>query len=123
MTDITCADIADCVVKEMRARNSVARPGIKYMQCDARDMQCFSDASFDIVFDKSTMDALKCAGRSSTRSCSTEVHRVLKDGGLYLCVSFTDPDQMVSCIEDTLYSGCDWQIQVLSCESQVNATG
>ena len=77
--DITCTDIEASVVDTMRLQNAGVRPGIKYAQCNACDMHEFTDRSWDIIFDKSTMDALGCAGRDSTSRCSSEVHRVLED--------------------------------------------
>lgn len=35
---------------------------------DAMDLSVFEDESFDVVFDKSTLDALKCRGAEATSS-------------------------------------------------------
>ena len=37
---------------------------------DAMDLSVFADESFDVVFDKSTLDALKCRGAEATSSSS-----------------------------------------------------
>jgi ubiquinone/menaquinone biosynthesis C-methylase UbiE len=117
--DITCTDIEPSVIGTMRQRNAQLRPGIKYMENDACQMRSFADKSFEIIFDKSTMDALLCAGRGACRRASAEIHRVLKDSGLYLCVSLTHPEQMKSAIEDTGHYSVSrqWRVQILSCQS------
>lgn len=117
-TNITCADIVPEVLDTMRKRNAEERPGIKYALVDARDMSQFADASFAVVFDKSTMDAIKCANRESTTRMSAEVHRVLKDDGVYLCVSFHPPEDVQENIEDTGMTTRKWSVRVLVCENE-----
>ena len=48
---------------------------------DARELSMFPDGSFDVVFDKSTLDALKCAGQDSTSRMSSEIYRILSSDG------------------------------------------
>jgi len=116
--DVTCTDIDAGVIEEMRKFNQDLRPQMKYMQSDVRKMRGIPSKSFDIVVDKSTMDALLCAGKAMTTRASGEIHRILKDAGLYLCISFAHPDQMVEAIAWTGQASCQWQIQVLSCEPE-----
>ena len=49
---------------------------------DARELSLFPDGSFDVVFDKSTLDALKCAGQDATSQMSSEIHRILSSDGV-----------------------------------------
>ncbi|CAE7208300.1 EEF1AKNMT, partial [Symbiodinium pilosum] len=91
--DITGVDIVPEVLDTMRQLNASKRPGIKYQLADARELSMFSDNSFDVVFDKSTLDALKCAGPDSTSMMSSEIHRVLSSDGVYLCVSLNTPEE------------------------------
>lgn len=58
----------------MRRSNAALRPRIRYLQNDACDMRNIADKSFDIIFDKSVMDALICNGKPVTSRCSSEVH-------------------------------------------------
>jgi len=120
LDEITSTDIEPSVVEMMRQQNADLRPGIKYTQADVCRMRQFANKSFEIIFDKSTMDALTCAGRKATRHASSEIHRVLKDSGLYLCVSLSHPEQMKRAIEDTgkFYPARQWRVQVLSCKSE-----
>jgi len=101
-------------VELMRQRNAAKRPGIKYLQADACSMSQFADGSFDIVFDKSTMDCLKCVGKAATTRCSSEIHRVLKDTGLYLCVSFHSPQEFKPVIEKTGSMRQYWDVTALT---------
>lgn len=117
--DITCADIDQCVIDTMRVQNAATRPGIKYIQCDARNMRSLGAGSFDIIFDKSTMDALLCSGKEATRECSFNVHRLLSDTGLYLCVSFGHPDRMKIAIKETGDARRQWKVaEVLTCYAE-----
>jgi len=111
--DITCADVEHNVVEMMRQKNALVRPGIKYMQSDACNMLGIDDRSYDIIVDKGTMDALICAGKRTVSRCSAEIHRVLKDAGLYLCISLNAPEQMQSAIANT-GSHRLWRIEVLT---------
>jgi ubiquinone/menaquinone biosynthesis C-methylase UbiE len=115
--DITSTDVDAGVVDTMRQRNGTLRPRLRYMQTDACDMHNILDKSFDIVIDKSVMDALICAGKSVVSRCSREVHRVLTDSGLYLCVSLNDPEQMRVAITRTGCPSRQWQVKVLSCDN------
>merc|ERR1712151_1429843 len=99
----------------MRMHNATLRPGIRYMQLDARDMK-LPDKSFDIVIDKSTIDALSCAGWKSVSRYSSEVHRVLKDCGIFLCVSLHKPKEIKSRIEETGKNGHQWRVKVLEAD-------
>lgn len=112
--DITCTDIEPSVVETMRQRNAISRPEIKYLVCDARDMHPFADQSFDIIFEKGAMDALKCAGRAAASRCSSEIHRVLKDTGLYICVSLQEPEAVMHAIRQTGCVSRQWHVQPLT---------
>eukprot|EP00435_Cladocopium_sp_Y103_P012536 s3873_g3.t1 len=79
--DITGVDIVEPVLETMRQRN-VDRPGMTYLWADAMDLSVFADESFDVVFDKSTLDALKCRGAEATSSSSAwQLDATLSFGG------------------------------------------
>eukprot|EP00930_Biecheleria_cincta_P054816 TRINITY_DN41215_c0_g1_i1.p1 TRINITY_DN41215_c0_g1~~TRINITY_DN41215_c0_g1_i1.p1 ORF type:complete len:319 (-),score=44.38 TRINITY_DN41215_c0_g1_i1:56-1012(-) len=118
--DITCTDIEPSVIETMRRRNAQARPDIKYSVCDARNMHMFADGSFDIIFEKGTLDALKCAGRVATSQCSSEIHRVLKNTGLYICVSLQECETTVRAIRDTGCVSRQWSVQTLAHKTEAD---
>ncbi|CAL1151990.1 unnamed protein product [Cladocopium goreaui] len=114
--DITGVDIVEPVLETMRQRN-VDRPGMTYLWADAMDLSVFEDESFDVVFDKSTLDALKCRGAEATSSMSSEVHRVLRRDGVYLCISLNPPEDAQPAIEGTA-CGRKWDVEVMVCENE-----
>jgi EEF1A lysine methyltransferase 4 len=61
---------------------------------DALDMNQFRDESYDIVIEKSTLDAILCGDKSFLNAAKMlkEVQRVLKTGGLYIIISYGSPD-------------------------------
>ena len=86
-TDITSTDISPAAISCQRARH----PGIAWMVDDCTSMK-FQGQNFDCVIDKGTADAMLFRSKSHER-CSRvcgmfrEVCRVLKNGGVYICVS------------------------------------
>ena len=57
-------------------------------------MNQFRDESYDIVIEKSTLDAILCGDKSFLNAAKMlkEVQRVLKTGGLYIIISYGSPD-------------------------------
>ena len=56
------------------------------------DMKEFSTGTFNVVFDKGTLDSVLCGDDSvnDVTKMLSEVYRVLAPGGKYICVSFGD---------------------------------
>lgn len=54
-------------------------PNVEYMLCDAQDLSCFSDRTFDLVFSSNMLEHIPDVGR-----CLRECKRVLTDDGLML---------------------------------------
>jgi len=56
---------------------------------DSTSMPQYGDGTFDVVFDKGCLDALRCCHRSEglVTAMLKEVYRVLPPGGIYLCVT------------------------------------
>ncbi|CEO95425.1 Methyltransferase type 11 domain-containing protein [Plasmodiophora brassicae] len=66
---------------------------MKYLTMDVRDLK-FDDETFDVCLDKGTLDCFAC-GEDAATEVSTmlkEVNRVLKPGGVYICISFGTPN-------------------------------
>ncbi|KAK0648098.1 S-adenosyl-L-methionine-dependent methyltransferase [Cercophora newfieldiana] len=95
-----CVDFSSIVVKLMKERH--AGYGIEWRWMDVRDMKTLEDASVDVAFDKGTLDAMIHGSpwsppkevKDNTSAYLREVHRVLKNGGQFLCVTFRQPHFM-----------------------------
>jgi ubiquinone/menaquinone biosynthesis C-methylase UbiE len=63
---------------------------------DVRDLQ-YEDNTFDVIIDKSTMDALLCGDQSflNVSIMTKEVQRVLKKDGAYIIISYGQPENRV----------------------------
>ncbi|KAM5239017.1 eEF1A lysine and N-terminal methyltransferase isoform 2-T2 [Ctenodactylus gundi] len=55
--DIVNIDISEVVIKQMRERNATRRPQMSFLKMDMTQME-FPDASFQVVLDKGTLDAV-----------------------------------------------------------------
>jgi ubiquinone/menaquinone biosynthesis C-methylase UbiE len=99
-------DICENVIEFMKQRNAER----KEMTCkfililvhkmDVRDLK-FNDNTFDLAVDKSTIDALLCGDSSflNVAIMTKEVQRVLKTGGIYMIISYGQPENRVFHLE------------------------
>ncbi|GAB1313469.1 hypothetical protein MFIFM68171_03679 [Madurella fahalii] len=96
-----CVDFSSAVVSLMSDRHAEIE-GIEWRLMDVRDMQGVDDASVDLAFDKGTLDAMIHGSpwsppqevKDNTGAYLREVHRVLKDDGRFLYVTFRQPHFM-----------------------------
>jgi ubiquinone/menaquinone biosynthesis C-methylase UbiE len=67
---------------------------------DVRDLS-YDDETFDLIIDKSTMDALLCGDQSflNVAIMTKEVQRVLKTGGIYMIISYGQPENRIPHLE------------------------
>ncbi|NIG58017.1 methyltransferase-like protein 13 [Pontoporia blainvillei] len=88
--DIVNIDISEVVIKQMKERNASRRPQMSFLKMDMTQME-FPDASFQVVLDKGTLDAVLTDEEEKTLQqvdrMLAEVGRVLQVGGRYLCIS------------------------------------
>lgn len=79
----------------MKLRN-IKRDLMTWRVMDALALN-FDDASFDVVIDKSTLDAILCGDMSfyKTAILLKESQRVMRVDGLYLCISYGSPENRV----------------------------
>lgn len=90
--NITAVDISQTAISMMQERNADRRPGIRWVVGNAFDLD-FEAGTFDLVIDKSTMDALSCEDGKANQNMvklTSEVARVLRPGGAYLVFSATE---------------------------------
>lgn len=89
---ITNIDIADNVIDQMKIRNA-KRAKMIWQRMDVRRMT-FSSNTFNLILDKSTIDALLCGDQAAydVAKMLKEVQRVLKLGGYYMIISYGAPE-------------------------------
>lgn len=89
-TNLYNIDISDTVIKQMVAKNHLKRPDMTFVVMDTTALTYEND-SFDCILDKGTLDAIFTDESSETllkvRKMFSEVSRVLKVGGRYICIS------------------------------------
>ncbi|KAJ4300369.1 hypothetical protein N0V88_003043 [Collariella sp. IMI 366227] len=96
-----CADFSSAVVELMKDCHA-GTEGIEWRLMDVRDMKGLDDSSVDVAFDKGTFDAMIYGSpwsppqevRDNTSAYLRQVHRVLKDSGRFLYVTFRQPHFM-----------------------------
>ena len=101
-----CVDFSPRVVEMMSDRHK-NRPGIEWRKMDVRNMDGIADRSVDIAFDKGTFDAMIHGSpwsppddvRENTGKYLREIHRILKDDGIFLYVTFRQPHFMRSLLD------------------------
>ena len=111
-TNIYNIDICPNVISFMKERNK-NKKGMYYQEMDVRDMK-FQSGFFDLVIDKSTIDALLCGNHSfiNVTKMTKEISRVLKVGGVYLIISYGKPENRVFHLERK-HLGFDVQIYTI----------
>ncbi|KAL7124278.1 hypothetical protein ABFS83_14G037900 [Erythranthe nasuta] len=91
-TNITNVDFSKVVISAMLRRNVEQRPAMKWRVMDMTDMQ-FENGTIDAIVDKGGLDALmesELDSRSGILYLS-EVKRLLKAGGKYICLTLAEP--------------------------------
>lgn len=86
-------DISAVVIEQMKKRH-ISRPEMVFSVMDVRKLE-FPANSFDLVVDKSTLDALLCSENNaflSVAQMTREVQRVLKPAGHYVSISYGNPE-------------------------------
>ncbi|OTB18760.1 hypothetical protein K445DRAFT_19366 [Daldinia sp. EC12] len=63
----------------------------KYVVADATQLTCdlSQDQKFDIVVDKSTVDAISCGGTTAFLRMASSVRQCLADGGIWISLSYS----------------------------------
>ncbi|KAM9111226.1 eEF1A lysine and N-terminal methyltransferase isoform 4-T4 [Megaptera novaeangliae] len=78
--DIVNIDISEVVIKQMKERNASRRPQMSFLKMDMTQME-FPDASFQVVLDKGTLDAVLTDEEEKTLQ---QVDRMLAEVGRVL---------------------------------------
>ena len=99
--NIIATDYSNAVVDRMRNKMHDSHPIIAWAVADMTDLRDFGDQSFDVVLDKAAMDAILADGGdtwdppeellSVVEKVVSETQRVLRPGGVYLQLTFSQP--------------------------------
>ena len=102
--DITNIDISFTVIQQMTELFGERCPKMVYKQMDVRDMSEFGECTFDAVIDKGTFDSILCGfdSRPNSLAMLSEVNRVLKPQGVYICITYGTPAQRKKLTESDL---------------------
>ena len=87
--DQVANDVSPSVVAQMAKRVGSACPGLQFAVEDALAMD-HAACTFDAVIDKGTCDAIECAGPAAAIQLHQEVRRVLRPGGVYVLITWSD---------------------------------
>jgi len=88
--NIANIDTSEIVISQMRQRNA-KRADMTWSVMDALHMT-YEDDSFDVIIDKGIVDTFECNDNADLiiSTYLKEVVRVLRPGGIFLCISFND---------------------------------
>ena len=121
-TDMTCVDFSEAPIGFMLRRRG-RREGLNYLRSDLKELPMPS-GTFDCVVDKATLDSCLCGADEaavfrSAQRVLLEVSRVLKPGGLFLCLSHTQAED-----RQLLYSEAfNWEVQVEKVDKEEGVGG
>ncbi|KAH9530898.1 hypothetical protein CY35_19G007900 [Sphagnum magellanicum] len=108
-TSIVNVDFNRRVIAEMLRLHVRARPLMRWLVMDITALQ-FAESSFDVVLDKGSLDALTGEPEeplTAAKSLLSEVKRVLRPGGRYVCVTLAQK-HVIGVLLETLRQG--WEI-------------
>ncbi|CAK9212256.1 unnamed protein product [Sphagnum troendelagicum] len=108
-TSIVNVDFNRRVITEMLRLHVRARPLMRWLVMDITALQ-FAESSFDVVVDKGSLDALTGEPEeplTAAISLLSEVKRVLRPGGQYVCVTLAQK-HVIGVLLETLRQG--WEI-------------
>ena len=89
---IVSTDISPACIKQMAELHKDI-PSLVWSVADVTDMKDYANGDFDTVIDKGTLDAISCSdhAREVIFKMVSEMSRILKSTGSFLCVSFGRP--------------------------------
>lgn len=105
--DITNIDISPLCTKAMVQKYKEKSEALKYIQMDVKTME-FNENSFDAIIDKATFDSvlvtihqIQCGENSTVNAGKmiSQVYRVLKQDGVYIIISYGQPEYRLNYLE------------------------
>lgn len=111
---VVLTDLDVSLISSLREEQGERWPNLKYVFADVRNLPCddFSTSSSDVVIDKGTFDAISCNDeyQADLEDMITSIYRVLKPGGVYLLVSYGEPEARLPWLDGE--PGIDWTVSV-----------
>ena len=106
---VASIDYSETCIRRMAERHA-GNPALKFQTMDMRDLK-FEEASFDFVFDKGALDTVFCSenGAENVQKALRQIARVLKPGGVYLCVSYGMPEFRSAFLAQAEF---DWSLKI-----------
>lgn len=89
-SNLTNVDLSAVVIEEM-TKKFAGKDGVRFQRMDITKME-FPDESFDVVFDKGTLDAIYTGDAGLVKLAVVEVNRVLRKGGIFVSITFGKPN-------------------------------
>lgn len=115
--NITNIDTSQLVINQMIAQNRTIRPDLKFLQVDACNMNEFGDASFSVIIDKGTTDAIFVDDSDSVdeyvQKYWSEMDRVLRIGGRYVIISLLQKHIIAGLLKR--FAMNNWMFRVVRC--------
>jgi ubiquinone/menaquinone biosynthesis C-methylase UbiE len=117
---ITNVDFSDTIIEKMKRETQAAGISDRHVRWQTLDVlqlsRVWSEGSWTSVIDKSTLDALMCGGEEKGLLLIQEVGKILKTGGVWLCVSYSSDRERL--FEECEQSDYRWRVQKSMIELQ-----
>lgn len=97
LSDILSIDYSEVVVSQMQLHYQKSHPTLRFATMDARALKV-DPASFDVIIDKGTLDAVLCGERPARQGGKMllSAFKALKPGGVFFVISYGPPQSRLN---------------------------
>ncbi|TRY74390.1 hypothetical protein TCAL_04600 [Tigriopus californicus] len=110
-------DLSDVAIRQMNQVHGLERPGLSFVKMDVTDL-AFEENRFSCVLDKGTLDAMMTNNDAEVQTTIdkmfSEIERVLRLGGRYICISLLQPHILDFITQ--WFSQRGWPLRILRCQ-------